>query len=48
MTDDTRPEVRADRIAIMEYIAQDSPLAAIDLDDEIEDKVDAQPYGSRR
>ncbi|MBO9356994.1 type II toxin-antitoxin system mRNA interferase toxin, RelE/StbE family [Bordetella petrii] len=33
-----RPEARADRIAIMEYIAQDNPLAAIDLDDEIEDK----------
>lgn len=27
-----RPEVRADRINIMEYIAQDSPLAAIELD----------------
>ena len=38
-----RPEARADRIAIMEYIAQDSPLAAIDLDDEIEAKVDALP-----
>ena len=36
-----RPEARADRIAIMEYIAQDSPLAAIELDGEIEDKVDA-------
>jgi addiction module RelE/StbE family toxin len=35
-----RPEARADRIAIMEYIARDSPLAAIDLDEEIEDKVD--------
>lgn len=36
-----RPEARADRMAIMEHIAQDSPLAAIDLDDEIEIKVDA-------
>jgi toxin ParE1/3/4 len=36
-----RPQARADRIALMEYIAQDSPLAAIELDDEIEDKVDA-------
>lgn len=36
-----RPEARNDRIAIMEYIAQDSPSAAIDLDDEIEAKVDA-------
>lgn len=36
-----RPEARADRIALMEYIAQDSPLAAIELDDEIEAKVDA-------
>ena len=38
-----RPEARADRIAIMDYIAQDSPLAAIDLDDEIEAKADALP-----
>jgi len=36
-----RPEARADRIKLMEYIAQDSPLAAIELDDEIEAKVDA-------
>lgn len=36
-----RPEARADRIAIMEYIAQDSPIAAIELDDEIETKADA-------
>lgn len=33
-------EARADRIAIMEYIAQDSAIAAIELDDEIEAKVD--------
>lgn len=36
-----RPEARDDRIKIMEYIAQDSPLAAIELDEEIEAKVDA-------
>ena len=36
-----RPEARADRIAIMDYIAQDSPPAAIDLDEEIEAKAKA-------
>lgn len=35
-----QPAARADRIAIMEYIAQDNPSAAIELDDEIEAKVD--------
>ncbi|WP_073104963.1 type II toxin-antitoxin system RelE/ParE family toxin [Pollutimonas bauzanensis] len=36
-----RPEAIAERVAIMDYIAQDSPLAAIDLDEEIEVKADA-------
>jgi toxin ParE1/3/4 len=35
-----RPLGVADRVAIMDYIAQDNPAAAIDLDDEFEAKAE--------
>jgi addiction module RelE/StbE family toxin len=35
-----RPRALADREAIMAYIAQDNPVAAIKLDDEFEDKAE--------
>lgn len=35
-----RPMALADREIIMEYIAQDNPAAAIQLDDEFEDKAE--------
>lgn len=35
-----RPLAVADRVAIMDYIAQDNPAAAIDLDDEFEAKAE--------
>lgn len=36
-----RPAAIAERVAIMEYIARDNPLAALELDEEIESKADA-------
>lgn len=36
-----RPMAREDRASIMDYIAQDNPLTAADLDDEIETKTSA-------
>ncbi len=35
-----RPMALADRETIMDYIAQDNPVAAIELDDEFEAKAD--------
>lgn len=35
-----RPTALADRAAIMDYIAQDNPAAAVDLDDDFEAKAD--------
>ena len=42
-----RPLAEQDREAIMDYIAQDNPLAAADLDDEIETKVSALSQNPR-
>ena len=36
-----RPMAVEDRVAIMDYIAQDNPGAALELDEEIEAKTDA-------
>ena len=36
-----RPLAYEDRAAIMEYIAQDNPVAALELDEEIEAKTNA-------
>ena len=36
----------ADRDAIMDYIAQDNPAAAIDLDDEIEVKAEDNAFAA--
>ena len=35
-----RPMAMADREAIMDYIAADNPLAAVELDDDFEDKAE--------
>ncbi|MGV2291362.1 type II toxin-antitoxin system RelE/ParE family toxin [Trinickia sp. YCB016] len=36
-----KPQAIADRSEIMEYIAQDSPSAAIDIDEAIEEQVES-------
>ncbi len=36
-----RPLAREDRASIMDYIAQDNPVAALELDESIEDKTNA-------
>ena len=36
-----RPMAYEDRASIMDYIAQDNPAAALELDEEIEDKTNA-------
>ncbi|MFZ4538817.1 type II toxin-antitoxin system RelE/ParE family toxin [Propionivibrio sp.] len=38
-----RPLAREDRAAIMDYIAQDNPIAALELDETIEAKTRALP-----
>lgn len=38
----------ADRARIMDYIAQDNPAAALDLDIEFEDKADHLPENPKR
>ncbi|GJH30915.1 type II toxin-antitoxin system RelE/ParE family toxin [Caballeronia novacaledonica] len=38
-----RARARADRIKLFDYIAEDNPTAALELDDEIEAKTDALP-----
>jgi len=43
-----RPAARADRAAIMDTIAQDNPIAALEMDELIEDKTHALADHPRR